>query len=139
MSNSFWQAVTRGLGVNQSPIVKTQVEVTTNTSVLFTTQNPGLYRIWLKNTGATVTNSCKIQGRSSSSSAWLDVVSTSTEFTTIPSSVAGFLLVSDDTITPTALASNAEWTGQIDATKYLEVRMIATVAAGSTRISVEVN
>lgn len=102
-------------------------------------QVPGKYRIGISNTGATATNAFKIQGRNLESGTFKDIVSTSTQFTTIPSSVNGFLLASDDTIIPTALTAGQEWFGAIDTFAYSEVRAISTVATGTTTLSVRVD
>ena len=131
-------AIWRLLG-GKSSVLSTSVTVGTTDTVIFSIHVPGKYRIGISNTGATATNSFKIQGRSLESGTFKDIVSTSTQFTTIPGSVGGFLIASDDTITPTALTAGQEWFGAIDTFAYSEVRAIATVAAGSTTLSVEVN
>ena len=123
----------------KSSLLSTSITVGTSNTVIFSIQVPGKYRIGISNTGATATNTFKIQGRNLESGTFKDIVSTSTQFTTIPSSVNGFLLASDDTITPTALTAGQEWFGAIDTLAYSEIRAIATVAAGSTTLSVEVN
>lgn len=140
MSN--WNdAVLRGLGSDPNIVYKADVLVETTATVLFELVNnpPGIYRIFLKNIGSTATNSAKIQGRNSLNAAWVDIVDTSTEFTTIPAAIAGFLHSSDDTITPTALTAGQEWNGSIHTESFRFVRMISTVAAGTTTIRVEVN
>lgn len=131
-------AIWRLLG-GKSSLISTSVTVNTSNTVIFSIYVPGKYRIYLKNSGATATNACKIQCRNSSNGAWQDIVSTTTDFTTIPGAIANFLLASDDTIDPTALTAGQEWNGAIDSKLFAEVRMIATVASGSTAIDVEVS
>lgn len=131
-------AIWRLLG-GKSSLISTSVTVNTSNTVIFSIYVPGKYRIYLKNSGATATNACKIQGRNSNGGAWQDIVSTTADFTTIPSAIANFLLASDDTIDPTALTAGQEWNGAIDSKSFAEVRMIATVASGSTAIDVEVS
>ena len=139
MLSNYKEQVTRALGGTSDAVVQQTVLVETGTTVLLSLSAPGIYRIYLKNSGATATNACKIQGRNSSNGAWQDIVSTSTDFTTIPGAIANFLLASDDTIDPTALTAGQEWNGAIDSKTFAEVRMIATVASGSTSIIVEVS
>ena len=131
-------AIWRLLG-GKSSLISTSVTVNTSNTVIFSIYVPGKYRIYLKNAGATATNACKIQCRNSSNGAWQDIVSTTTDFTTIPGAIANFLLASDNTIDPTALTAGQEWNGAIDSKSFAEVRMIATVASGSTAIDVEVS
>jgi len=131
-------AIWRLLG-GKSSLLSTSITVGTSDTVIFSIQVPGKYRIGISNTGATATNTFKIQGRSLESGTFKDIVSTSTQFTTIPSSVNGFLLASDDTITPTALTAGQEWFGAIDTLAYSEVRAIATVATGTTTLKVRLD
>lgn len=135
------EQVTRGLGVSCGPVIPLNpVSVGTSSTELFNLDSPGTrYRIFLKNLGATATNSCAIQVRNSTTAAWKSIVSTSTQFTTIPSDIAGFLVASDDAITPTALTAGQEWFGAIDTRAYRYVRLVATVASGTTNIAVEVH
>ena len=137
--SNYKEQVTRSLGGTSDAVVRQTVLVGTGTTELFQLDSPGIYRIYLKNAGATATNACKIQCRNSSNGAWQDIVSTTTDFTTIPGAIANFLLASDDTIDPTALTAGQEWNGAIDSKSFAEVRMIATVASGSTAIDVEVS
>jgi hypothetical protein len=136
-----WQdAVLRAFGTDFNQITKADVSVTDSATELFNLNLvPGVYRIFLKNIGATALDSCAIEGRNSLSAAWVDVVSTTAEFTTIPDAIAGFLKSSDDTIDPTALTAGQEWNGSISTPSFRYVRMVATVASGSTTIKVEVN
>ena len=131
-------AIWRLLG-GKSSLLSTSVTVGTDDTVIFSIYVPGKYRIGISNTGATATNTFKIQGRNLATGTFKDIVSTSTEFTTIPSSIAGFLLASDDTITPIALTAGQEWFGAIDTSAYSEVRAISTVATGTTTLSVRVD
>ena len=131
-------AIWRLLG-GKSSLLSTSVTVGTSDTVIFSINIPGKYRIGISNAGATATNACKIQGRNSSGGAWQDIVSTTADFTTIPGAIANFLLASDNTIDPTALTAGQEWNGAIDSKTFAEVRMIATVASGSTAIDVEVS
>lgn len=137
MAQNFNQLIGRALGVDGNKVAKDSIRVTTSTTELWLADSPGIFRIWLKNGGATATNSCKIQGRNSTDAAWVDVVATATDFTTIPAAIAGFLLISDDTITPTALTAGQEWNGVIES-RYSQTRMIATTGSGQTSIAVEV-
>ena len=127
-------AIWRLLG-GKSSLLSTSVTVGTSNTVIFSIQVPGKYRIGISNTGATATNTFKIQGRSLESGTFKDIVSTST----IPSSVNGFLLASDDTITPTALTAGQEWFGAIDTLAYSEIRAISTVATGTTTLKVRLD
>ena len=131
-------AIWRLLG-GKSSLLSTSVTVGTSNTVIFSIQVPGKYRIGISNTGATATNTFKIQGRNLESGTFKDIVSTSTQFTTIPDSISRFLLASDDTITPTALTGGQEWFGAIDTFAYDEVRAISTVATGTTTLSVRVD
>ena len=131
-------AIWRLLG-GKSSLLSTSITVGTSNTVIFSIQVPGKYRIGISNTGATATNTFKIQGRNLESGTFKDIVSTSTQFTTIPDSISRFLLASDDTITPTALTGGQEWFGAIDTFAYDEVRAISTVATGTTTLSVRVD
>ena len=131
-------AIWRLLG-GKSSLLSTSITVGTSNTVIFSIQVPGKYRIGISNTGATATNTFKIQGRNLESGTFKDIVSTSTQFTTIPNSISRFLLASDDTITPTALTGGQEWFGAIDTFAYDEVRAISTVATGTTTLSVRVD
>jgi len=131
-------AIWRLLG-GKSSLLSTSITVSTSDTVIFSIQVPGKYRIGISNTGATATNTFKIQGRNLESGTFKDIVSTSTQFTTIPNSISRFLLASDDTITPTALTGGQEWFGAIDTFAYDEVRAISTVATGTTTLSVRVD
>lgn len=133
------EQVTRALGGSSDRVLSKEVLVTTSTSELFALDSPGIYRIWIKNTGATALNSCKIQGRNSASAAWVDVVSSADEFQNpAGNSRGGFLILTDDAVNPVTLDAGAEWNGSIDATTVLEVRMVATVASGTTAVKSEV-
>ena len=136
-----WQdAMLRAFGSDFNQITKANVTVTDTATELFNLNiAPGIYRIFLENIGGTALNLCKIQGRNSLNGAWVDIVATTADFTTIPAAIAGFLVNSDDTINPTVLASTEEWNGAISTSGFRFVRMIATVASGSTTITVEVN
>ena len=138
MSNSENQNRDRIIGVPVSSISET-VAVGTGTTVLFTITTPGIYRIHVKNNGGTALNTFAIQGRNSVNGAWITVANTTTQFTTIPDSIKGFLLRSDDTINPTLLASTQEWEGAINSKTFRYLRATATVGAGSTSLYVEVN
>lgn len=100
---------------------------------------PGIYRIGVKNTGANALNSFKIVGRNITGGTWEDIVTTSTEFTTIPSNVNGFLLSSSSSVSPTTLASNATWHGTIDTKYFYEVAIVATVASSTTTLTVQIS
>lgn len=127
--------VLRALGSNPEPILSKVIPVTVSGSTLFEINTPGVYKVWIKNIGSNPATTCTIDCRNSPLASWKTIVSTTSQFTTIPPSIQGFLLSSDDTIDPPTLASGEEWNGTIDATRFNQVRMTMT---GNTRIHLEV-
>lgn len=106
---------------------------------LFLITGPGEHRIWIKNAGAVTTNAASIQGRNSRLGSWKDLISSGADFKSVPPDLETFLVLSDSDVSPTALAAGQEWNGTIDTSPLLEVRMVVSVASGSTEIQLEVN
>lgn len=110
------------------------VTVTDSTTELLKIENFGTFAFWLKNTGATALNTFAIQGRNSLDATWLNVLSSTAEFGTS----SDFLIMFDDAVDPTILGAGAEFNFAIANNTFLELRAIATVAAGSTTLDLEV-
>jgi len=127
--------ILRAMGSNPDPIVSKIVPITVGGTTLFEIDTPGIYKIWIKNIGSNSATACTIDCRNSPLASWKTIVSTTNQFTTLPASIHGFLVSSDDTIDPPTLAAGEEWNGTIDATKFNQVRMTMT---GNTRIQLEV-
>ena len=123
-------------GYQSSSVTTATTTVSTTTTQLCLLTEPGVYRLTVTNTGATALNSFAIQGRNSTDDAWENVVSSGSDFTTIPDRITCFLLRSDDTTSPTTLAGSGVWTGSIDSKTFIQIRLVATVAAGTTTVNV---
>lgn len=127
-----------GLGSGTRPLTAGTVPVLSTATDLLLIENPGYYRIFLKNLGATSLATFQILTRNSSQGTWREVVVNSTQFATIPSEVSGFLLASDADVDPTTLATGEEWNGAIDTRSCAYVLLRATVSSGSTQVFLEV-
>lgn len=108
------------------------VTVTDSTTELLTIDNFGTFAFWVKNSGATALDSFAIQGRNSPDAAWIDILSTS-DFAT----ASNFLIMTNDSVDPTALAADEEFNFALTNITFLELRLIATVASGTTTIDVK--
>ena len=98
-----------------------------------------IFALAFSNTGAAPLNSFAIQVRNTSQGDWRDAVTTGLAFTTLPARLQGLLLGSDDEVDPTILAVGQTWEGAIDLKAVFQVRVVATVASGTTTVLVEVN
>ena len=125
------RSIARTLGAITGESSRSITVTTAETTILSIYGVPGIYRIGVKNTGATALSVFKIQGRNLDSGTWENIVTTTAQFTT-----AGFLLMST-TVDPTLLASNSTWYGTIDAKFFNEVQIVANVASGSTTLTVQ--
>lgn len=130
------RSIARTLGAITGESSRSITVTTAETTILSIYGVPGIYRIGVKNTGATALSVFKIQGRNLDSGTWENIVTTTAQFTTATSDIAGFLLMST-TVDPTLLASNSTWYGTIDAKFFNEVQIIANVASGSTTLTVQ--
>ena len=124
-----------GGGGRNGAIATATTTVGTTATQLCLLTGPGVYRLTVKNTGATALNSFAIQGRNSTDDVWENVVSLAADFTTIPDRIKAFLLRSDDTTSPTTLVGSGVWTGAIDSKTFIQIRLVATVAAGTTTVT----
>lgn len=95
----------------------------------------GSYLLWVKNSGATALNSFKLQGRNSPDGVWQDIVVLAADWLT-PTTAT---LEATSTTDPTTLAAGSEFNACLLHRYTLELRIVATVASGSTLVTVEVN
>lgn len=109
------------------------VTVTDSTTELLTIDNFGTFAFWVTNSGATDLDSFAIQGRNSPDAVWIDILSTTSDFAT----ASNFLIMTDDSVDPTALAADEEFNFALTNITFFELRLIATVASGTTTIDVK--
>ena len=132
--------ISQALGAVTSKSIGTVTIGTAETEIVHLSAT-GWWRIAIHNAGATALNSFKIQqprlrvvNGSEVIDGWDDILASSDDYLTIPSSVSGFLLRSDDTVSPTTLAANGSWSAALDTRTCFVVRLTATVASGTTTI-----
>lgn len=107
------------------------VTVSTETTELMRVENFGSFTFFVVNSGATDLNSFAVQGNNGG--AWIDILSTTSDFAT----ASNFLIMTDDSIDPTSLAADEEFNFAFTNITFLELRLIATVASGTTTIDVQ--